>query len=92
MEVARNNLNIIREFIPQHQPPIPRGTCYMKVPLIISLSDALVLPKGVPLKALKGFEGYMVTESVSYLKDLYLALCQCLRREKNTQYTCIYKN
>lgn len=78
-------------------PPTPATNppwylLHESAPLIISLSHVLVLPKGVPLKALKGFEGYMVTESVSYLKDLYLALCQCLRREKNTQYTCIYKN
>lgn len=53
----------------------------------------LVLPKGVPFEALKGFEGYMVTESVSYLKDLYLPLCQSLKRGGiNTQYTCIYEN
>lgn len=30
--------------------------------------------------ALKGLEGYMVTESVSYLKDFSLPLCQCLKR------------
>ena len=42
----------------------------------------LVLPKRVPLKALKGFEGCMVTESVSYLRGLYLPLCQCLKRKK----------
>lgn len=62
-------INIIRKFIPQHHPAVPLGTCYLKMPLlkdkrkkenaplIISLSNMLVLPERVPLKALKGFEG-----------------------------------
>lgn len=33
-EVARNDLNVIREFIPQHQPVMPLGTCYVKVLLL----------------------------------------------------------
>lgn len=42
----------------------------------------LVLPNRVPLKALKGFEGYIVRESVSCLKKLYLPADQRLMREK----------
>lgn len=51
----------------------------------------LVLPKRVPLKALKGFEGYMVAESVSYLKDLYLPLCQGLKRGWKTNILAFMK-
>lgn len=70
----------------------PRDLLLESAPLVVSLSDMLVLPERVPQKALKGFEGYMVTESVSYMKNLYLLLCQCLKSEKSTQYTCIYEN
>lgn len=78
-------------------PPTPAGNppWYLlreSAPLVISLSDMLVLPKRVSLKALKGFEGYMVTESVSYLKDLYLPLCKCLKRkEKYPIYLHLWK-
>lgn len=80
--MSRNNLNISRQFVLPCCQQDPAGPATWKCPLVICLSDVLALPNRVPLKALKGFEGYMVRESVSCLKKLYLPADQRLMREK----------